>query len=296
MNDYICIRCNKSFGKIKTHLTNHLKRKNICYPINRDIDNKLLIEKLQLSEYFEFCNELKSQFKCPYCDSYYKHKNSVSRHKKTCVYNPINIHKNEKIKSKQLLLNNSINNITNNNNNNNTTNNINNTTNNNLFNININCFGNEDLSNIDFSKLVFYNEKYFNCLPYSKKSKNHISNVSSILDDILNDSNNINFKLVNKKLKKFVIKNNNDDEQNFNNDDNVVYLNDIQNYYYDMIDDKYSQHITKNNILHYKNFLISINNSIDRYVDGQRDANTKFYKNHVQEIKDLIQLKIFECS
>lgn len=131
-------------------------------------------------------------------------------------------------------------------------------------------------------------------MPYSKKSKNHIFNVSSILDDILKDDNNINFKLVNKKLKKFVIKNNDDDY--FNNDDNVVYLNDIQNYYYNMIDDKYSQHIHQNNILHYKNFLISINNSIDRYVDGHRDANTKFYKNHVQEIKDLIQLKIFQCS
>jgi hypothetical protein len=90
--NYTCIRCNKNFGKFKTHLMNHFKRKNICYPINRDINNDELIVKLELDEYFDFCNHLKSQFKCPFCDSYYNHKNSVSRHKKNCIFNPINIH------------------------------------------------------------------------------------------------------------------------------------------------------------------------------------------------------------
>lgn len=86
--NYICLRCNKNFGKFKTHLTNHLSRKFTCKVIHRNFENDFLIQKLNLNEYLDFYETCSKEHKCPFCDKYYKHKNSISRHKKTCKNNP----------------------------------------------------------------------------------------------------------------------------------------------------------------------------------------------------------------
>ena len=92
--NYICIRCNKSFNKYKTHLKNHFLRKNKCIPISHNIDIDILISKLDNNTYLDFISQINDvnsvNINCPFCFNSYSHKSSLSRHKNKCKFNPDN--------------------------------------------------------------------------------------------------------------------------------------------------------------------------------------------------------------
>lgn len=102
---YICIRCGKSFNNNKYHLKKHLKRKFVCIPFNRNICNKLLIDELDNNNYIEYFTEKCKEYKCDYCDKYYKHQSSMIKHRHQCI-NDILLNKNLNNQEKLLKKNN----------------------------------------------------------------------------------------------------------------------------------------------------------------------------------------------
>lgn len=184
--EYICLRCNKSFGKFKTHLKNHLLRKNKCNPIDYNIDCKDLLEKLEDNIYIKYSKNLKNKCKCPFCDKNYNHKSSLSRHKKDCVHNPKNINKSNE---QQIIS---------------TTNNVTNNIQNQI-NININSFGNEEYDIKKITKqlnfVLGYSNFNGNQLHFKDRIDNMIENYNVIFDHIYENPKNHNFNIVNKKNK-----------------------------------------------------------------------------------------------
>lgn len=166
MVQYNCDRCGKDF-KQKCHFHNHLKRKNICKPIQSDTTIQFMKEKYefikksphnstQLSTQLHTTphNSTQNQNKCKYCDEIFSRSDSLARHmQKYCNKSKNLMKENEELKKKIEKLEcdkthivNS--NNTNSNNTNNTTNNITNNNTNNTINITLNDYGDEDVSHI----------------------------------------------------------------------------------------------------------------------------------------------------
>jgi hypothetical protein len=128
-----CDRCGIEFSRLH-NIRRHLQRKTVCMPLKADIPISELIEKYSYK---------KGLYKCENCNKVYKTSVGKCKHKKNCtkkiiekmVDNELIYEKIEK-QIKNLLSNNSVQNITNN---------VNNVNNNNI--IIINNFGEE---NIDY--------------------------------------------------------------------------------------------------------------------------------------------------
>jgi len=279
---YLCIRCNKSFKNNKSHLRKHLLRKFPCDPcaINRDIPCQKLIDKLNNNTYNDYYQEKTNEYKCPYCIKYYKHQSSMIKHRNICEYNPKNINnKQQQLQSsppQQQTINN-INNTTNN-----TTNNIQN--NNNNIHIHINGFNNEDLTKIDFDKLLLLNKDEFNNSTLKDKANNHAHNILSILSDVINEPSNKNFRLVNKKEKKFLIKNQ-EDNTDFTN------LDYVNNHFYYLVNDTYKDYVS--DIQHYERFLNLIDTELNEFEKGNKTKEATQYYSFIKKLKKFIKEKIF---
>lgn len=78
MVSYSCQRCGCSF-KQKSHIYNHLMRKNVCDSI---------IEDISVEKCLEILNK-KSLNKCKYCDKKFKYKSYLKRHIISCQENYI---------------------------------------------------------------------------------------------------------------------------------------------------------------------------------------------------------------
>jgi uncharacterized C2H2 Zn-finger protein len=70
MTENICNRCGIEFGR-KDVLIKHLKKKNICMPIEMDADRNIQLEELSKK-----CN-----IKCVRCNKMYKNDESLRKHK-----------------------------------------------------------------------------------------------------------------------------------------------------------------------------------------------------------------------
>lgn len=203
---YSCNRCGWE-TKIKTQLRNHLFRKKPCSPIVSALDYKSIIygfypefikdydknqELIELKKLIE-----NKKVKCEFCEEIFSCIQAKSRHTKsrckikkkldedTKLLQQIK-EKDEIIKhQKELLEHNKITNITNN------TDNSTNTTNNTTINVQINAFGNENLSYISNSFLTSLLK-----IPYSS--------IPKLLEKIHFNSEqpqNQNIKIINRKEK-----------------------------------------------------------------------------------------------
>tara|TARA_B100000073_G_scaffold345686_1_gene355308 strand:+ start:384 stop:1370 length:987 start_codon:yes stop_codon:yes gene_type:complete len=116
MVQYTCFRCGYSTNQ-KKDMRLHLKRKNICDPIIRDInlidysDKILNKEKFNEIEYQQnlipnipiYSKNIpndSNQFQCKYCDNKYKYRYNLTKHLKNCKYKK----KEEKEETNNLLL------------------------------------------------------------------------------------------------------------------------------------------------------------------------------------------------
>lgn len=88
-----CDRCGVNFTRL-TSLRTHLKKKNTCEPILKDIPVLELINKYKVR---------KGCYKCENCGKEYKSAVGKCKHKKKCLVNPIIIEKNENDKLKNEL-------------------------------------------------------------------------------------------------------------------------------------------------------------------------------------------------
>jgi hypothetical protein len=151
---YTCSRCDYTTINLN-HFKKHINRKNICKPIENDIDINILREK--------YNNKGRNtEFKCEYCEEIFENAVKKFRHKQKCSNNPEidekNQLKNEILELKKIIKDNNISvpsYKTHNNNINNTNTNISHNTNSNINsnnstqnNIIINNFGNESLEHI----------------------------------------------------------------------------------------------------------------------------------------------------
>ena len=163
----------------------------------------------------------------------------------------------------------------------------NNTINNNIFNININGQGNEDNSVINKDKLELLNEKDFYNSTFNDKANNHINNYLSILTDIINEPTNKNFRLINKKEKKFLIKNNNEGVE-------YKHLDCVNKHFYNLINDNYKD-ITAD-IKHYERFLKLIDIELNQFQLGNKSYETKKYYHFIKKLKFYIKNTILWSS
>ena len=74
MVDNICKRCGIEFGRKET-LIKHLNRKNICMPLENDVDRKVQLELLIR----------KCVIECEKCNKMYKNDESLRKHKCTAI-------------------------------------------------------------------------------------------------------------------------------------------------------------------------------------------------------------------
>jgi len=266
--NFICLRCNYEC-KNKYNFRKHFQRKKLCKIINRDFDVNLLIKKIDNNEYINFYNECNKQYKCIYCNKYYSSQSNMIRHRNNCnENNQIKLNNNTQIINNHI----TINQI-----NNNQINQINQ-----INNIKINNVGDEDLSKIDYSNLYFIDKhkyKYF-----CDKAENHIDNLSSILNDICDKECNRNYKVLNKREKKFMVK--------FENKEKITHLDNIQDYYNDLIKDTYHNHIKKENIEHYDEFIKRIDYEIRNFERGNKTPSSTQYYKLFNKIKSLIKDKL----
>ena len=153
-----CKKCDKIF-KYDYLLTRHNTRKTPCVKDNNEEAIQILNKKIneiynESLESTKTCNFCKKEFKCKrnlirHMDNYCEHKRKMDDKKNMLVLEDINKEHNKHYQSNPKIINNNINN----NNNNNINNNINIINNiNNINNIQLNAFGNEDLSHITLSE------------------------------------------------------------------------------------------------------------------------------------------------
>lgn len=187
-NLYKCIRCNKTFTNNKYNFRKHFYKKTTCKSIIFDIDIKIIIDKINNNEYLEFYEHyVKNKKQCMYCKSI-TNKYNLNRHLKKCKLNPENQNSKELV-SKNIS---------------DTKNNI--IINNNNCIIQINNFGSENLSKIDYSNLVFKTKEFYNKYSIHEKENNHFHNIKLLFEDIYSQPENKTFELVNKKEQKYKIK------------------------------------------------------------------------------------------
>lgn len=275
VNSYICIRCNKSFNNNKSHLKRHFLRKKICklVNINNDYSYEILLDKLNSNNYLEFYKTKINNYKCNYCNKYYKHKSSMINHRKNCINNPKNIKIEEKDSNLKV-----INNIQNQYNTHNHNQNINI--------ININPFGKEDLKNIDYEKLNLLSKEDFYNSSFETKTENHKYNILSILEDIMNTPENNNYSLINKREKKYMIKTEEDSK--------LKDLDYINSHLYDLVNSSYKDFVE--DIYHYKRFLKLIDVELGLYKNGSKDFETKLYYQFIIKLKKCVKKAILFSS
>ena len=274
---YTCLRCNHNFTN-KSYFRNHLKRKYKCDIVNNDIEESklntnILLLKLNENTYDEYKQLLESKkFKCYLCNKSYVNKQNLLRHQKNCKSQnaqceeiQLKAHENQQVTNIQ-----------------NQTNIQNNIQNNNIH-IHINGFDKEDLSKVDFEKLTFYEKEDFYKKSFQDKANNHIHNYLSILTDIISEPNNKNFKLLNKKDKKFLIKNNEDDSE-------ITHLDVVKDHFYDVINDSYKDYVS--DIKHYQRFLKLIDIEINEYEKGSKEFEATQYYKFIKKLKKYIKDKI----
>lgn len=237
MKNYYCCRCNK-YCSNKSVLRKHLMKKFKCEPKLKNIDNGLLIEKLNEDSYIEYYESLKTLKECIYCRRLYTNNSNLKRHQLAC--------------NKGLILNDNSDNKTVNN----IINNYN-QINNNIF--IINNLGKEDISNIDFDKLMFLDKNDYNELSLLNKSNNYVHNLKSIMSDIYNNNSNINFEIINKKEQKCKAK----------IDDKItkMHFSEIFFIVFDNIVNIYENYLNNNqeNLEHYINYLQTMSKQLDIY-------------------------------
>ena len=231
---------------------------------------------LNNNSYESYIESLKNKKECEYCKKIFSKKN-IRKHESICKLNPDNL-KNAQCEEIQLKAheNQQVTNIQN------QTNIQNNIQNNNIH-IHINGFDKEDLSKIDFEKLTFYEKEDFYKKSFQDKANNHIHNYLSILTDIISEPNNKNFKLLNKKDKKFLIKNNEDDSE-------ITHLDVVKEHFYDVINDSYKDYVS--DIKHYQRFLKLIDIEINEYEKGSKEFEATQYYKFIKKLKKYIKDKI----
>ena len=248
----ICVRCGIEL-KNRYNLRRHFGRKKKCEAKYRDYSIEFLIEKLNVEEYDGLCLKVKNQCECPNCSKCFSTKGNMMRHLENC----------KKDKTKTTICNIINNNIT-------------------INNIQINNIGNEKLDKINYSNLYFINKdeyKYF-----CDKAENHLVNYSSILNNICEEPSNKNYKIINKREKKFIVK--------FNDEERITYLDNIQSYYNKLVKKTYHNHIQKEKIEHYDEFIIKIDDEIRNFEIGNKTPTSKQYYKLFQKIKNMISEKI----
>ena len=271
---YICVRCDFTSTN-RYNFEKHLNRKTLCKNKNKfDFNYNFLLNKLNKGDYIEFYESLKNKKQCPFCKKISFNSNH-KRHILKCKKNPENIEEETSLtlqqdeKCTQVINNIQNNNIQNNNNN---------------IHIHINGFNNEDLTKIDFDKLLLLNKDEFNNSTLKDKANNHAHNILSILSDVINEPSNKNFRLVNKKEKKFLIKNQ-EDNTDFTN------LDYVNNHFYYLVNDTYKDYVS--DIQHYERFLNLIDIELNEFEKGNKTKEATQYYSFIKKLKKFIKEKIF---
>ena len=311
---------------MKNHYRNHLNRKNICKPIFKDIDISILKEKLEKNEVESFYNECflvkKENFHCIHCKKNFSSRSNLNRHQKNnCSYinkndNNTQLEKSACVESGaqiQKIENQSIdtqNNIQNQNIE--TQNNIQTQNNQQNIHIHINAVGNESIDVKNIYKLLSFdtNSDHFHreddMYNLSKRVINYIDNYNIIFDQVYNNPENQNFKIINKRNKQCKIK---------SDDKNIKHINfeELSSTVFAIIDNIYSLSIKEfelNNdtesLYHYREFRNVIKERYDKFMLRYKkskgidknmyyDVLYKFYKGFKDILKNNEE-KIFNKS
>jgi len=272
MKEYICIRCGKNFKNNKSCIRKHFNRKNICKSKHYDIEYSELLNLLNNNEYINYYNNVIkntiSNYNCEHCDKLFCNKYNLNRHIKICKVK----HKSETSTTPQKqVIHKNVYNI------------INNNYINNIVNIeNINAFGKENVSFIDYKKLKFLDKGDYEKITLKDKSFNHIHNLKSILDDIYTNPENHNFKLLNKREQKYKIK---IDEENYE----VKHINELHNDINNILVNIYDEFLddNKEQLQHYIDHLKLHYIQLQKYKLNNRDKTAKEY--------NIINNKIQKC-
>jgi hypothetical protein len=305
MDIYICLRCNKSFKNNKFHLKKHLLRKFPCNSLNRDISCKLLLEEINNNNYIEFYQEKCNEYKCNYCDKYYKHQSSMIKHRNNCLLNPIIIKKNKMNEIKKYQNNSIINNIQNQQN----INNLNN------IHIHINSMGNEKFNIKEITEKLNLELNYSNFngikFKYDDRINNLIDNYGIIFDNIYENPDNHNFAIVNKNKKICKIKDSDDGIKHINFEDLTHKIFNIIDNVFDLSIIEFEMNNDKESLYHYKEFKKKLverrNMFIEKYYSSDNSFEKKNiynslyqyfkgFKNLVNNIKDKIILKSYDID
>ena len=281
MVEYKCFRCGY-IAKQKIHLVNHLKRKNICSPIEMDIPIKNIVKFYQFNnpqktsrsvkkkkapepQKTTFCPLLFPDFfntntnlECPYCLKVCSRHDNLKRHFRTCKIkkDQENLEKeNQELKEvidKLVLENKKISSITNN-----TTNNNNCNNDNRIVNIHINNYGQENTKYITPEYLQELIEKPFQAIPelikFTHFNKDH--------------PENHNIKITNKK-DPFVKVLKNDKWELADRKDIII----------DLIDKKHSE-LNNINVSEKKIHIVDRIEAFNKkYIEDDRDTINKLYK------------------
>lgn len=215
MKEYICLRCKIKFNN-KSHIRQHFKRKKLCQVIFKDYSYDYLLEKLNSNKYIEFYNDIShlNNIQCKFCFKLFSNKYNLNRHMSSCKCNKNALTLSEKNGVQTNITNNNI-------------------TVNQQQNIIINNFGKEDLSLVEFNKMLFIkNEKQF--WENKKYISNMHHNINLMLKGIYNKPENINFT---------------NDEEN----EKHYYLLEDKDTLYDK--DNFFEIILNNSFQHFKNYL-----------------------------------------
>lgn len=164
--NYICLRCNKEYNN-KRHFEKHLLRKFPCNVINIEIDNDKLLELLYTEEYIDYFNSLMDKKQCIHCKKLYS-KNNLKRHQQICL-NEINSLKYKNIDE-------------------------------------INPLNYENIEGINYNEINLLEENIFNKLSIKDKNENISNILINIMDELYKNHSNINFKLLNQKEGKYIVK------------------------------------------------------------------------------------------
>ena len=150
---FTCERCLVEFAR-KMHLKSHLQKQKVCATTASTRDRSEILKDLTTRELAD------KTYDCEFCGMQFNHRSVKCRHRQTCKQNPANIEtvtiskeEYQTLKGHGMTINNTTNNNTTNNN---TTNNI--TQN---ITINVNNFGQEDISHLQKCYEFYWTHKAF---------------------------------------------------------------------------------------------------------------------------------------